>query len=212
MNNSLQAFLLTVAFVILQDLNAITVYADRVDWENAVQSGSVFNEDFNEPNFGVITDGEIVEYENGLSLIGDGSGGLVIYRTSNGIFNTGHLDTDFESTNTRLIFQFESPILGFGFDYSNAEETGALLILDFGFGDIEVAANDDLLSAAFFGVLFDQPLTSFTITTGTGDQDVDIDNLVFTVVPLPPAILMFSTGIFVLTLLRRRSSKSIAPN
>ena len=184
-------------------------FSTQLAWEQSLPQSTVFTENFDDgAKFNVITDGDVIDYDNGLSLIGNGGGGLVIFRTNNGIFRSGHLDTDFESTTTQLIFEFAEPIIGFGFDYTNVDEPTSLLILDFGLGDLNPPPNVDLSTSLFFGATSRTPFRSFAITTGSSDQDMDIDNLRFAVVPVPAAIWMFGSALGILGGTLRRTHRT----
>lgn len=164
--------------------SAVTVYTNRSAWESAV--GAAFTEDFSDAVAPpVIVDGTVVDLSNGVTMTGVGAGGLAFLGTGGSpAFPTKHVETDFETINTKLVFDFPEPILGFGFDYA-AADVNAVWITSPAFGAFAAPTNPSETVPAFIGVTSVDPFSSFAIADAAADQAWYMDNLSYQVVPEP---------------------------
>jgi hypothetical protein len=169
---------------------AITVYTDRTAWEAAVGS---FEEEFFED----------ATLNPGISIVsGYPSAGVDLTNQ----WWSDQASDDWTPPSTTI--SFATALYGFGGSWNLGEPggpgTGIRMYLD---GDLVGQEIDDDAIWQFFGVVSTQPFSSVMLTEGTQGPAVEtfyLDNMVYSVIPAPGAILLGGIGVSLVGWLRRR--------
>ncbi|MFQ3224096.1 MAG: hypothetical protein ACI8Z5_000339 [Lentimonas sp.] len=154
--------------------------------------------------------GTTVSIGNGVTVDGTGSSFASIQSAPAGL--TGQSLASSTSSGS-LVFNFSTPTTHFGFynDDLNTVSAGVtdfFMTFDEGAGDVSIGI-DAILGGTggigFFGVIFDQAVTTLTLSGNTGDDDYYLDNFVVTAVPEPSTYaLMAGLLTFAAVVARRR--------
>lgn len=211
---NIEQLIILVSLLISSQVSSTPIFSDRSAWERALTGDKIFSEDFNgsvaSPS--VFTKNDSLRFSNGLTLTGSGNGGLGIFKDGIGsVFDSPHLETDFEFSGTLLHWTFESQVFAIGFDYAQANYVNSIWVL--GIGDLILSPppNASNNETAFFGFIADSPFDSFSITTGARDQDYKVDDISFAVsVPEPDTLGLVLLGSFMVIFIGIIERKNIS--
>lgn len=201
----MKARLATMIILILSgQAHAALIFTDRTEWESALAGTVLVNEDFNNASSvfpSVLVHGDIVVLDSGLILEGQGSGGLAFIRPGwPPNFNTPHLETDFESTGTKVLFSAATGFNAFGFDYAQASFESSIYLTDNHGVSYSTAPNINNNEVLFFGVIAPSQFSSVSFSTAARDQDYKIDNFSYAnSVPEPNVLALVLIGLIFLS-------------
>lgn len=196
--------LITICLVVLfvaGNANAvITVYTDRSAWEAAVGS---FQEEFFADT--TLNTGISVTSGNGYIIPDGGSFPGGIGSTS---LTPGYWIDNLDSTTTK--FSFAAPTIGFGgywdLDGPSGPGTAIEVKLD---GTLVASEISETTAGTFWGVVSSTPFNQVLLSEGStpaARERFTMDNMVYTVIPAPGAILLGGIGVAVVGWLRRRKT------
>jgi len=97
-------------------------------------------------------------------------------------------------------FEFDTPIAAVGFDYATGGITPEVDVISGSF-------SERLGRSGFFGVIFDAPVTSFTVVSDRTDS-IRMDNLRAVPIPEPTSMSLAMVGIGTLLLRRQRRARA----
>ncbi|MDB6135853.1 MAG: hypothetical protein JWM59_4096 [Verrucomicrobiales bacterium] len=201
MKSPLGTILLSISLSL--PLHAAVMVTDIPGWESALPTTRRTFESFDSFQPFLVVQGDQFKLATGVSILGVGKGGLAAVGALGGDFPAPYINTDFEDTSTKLMFSFAQPVWGFGFDYVGADDGSSIWVTGDGFDPVGTAPNSPLGTPRFFGLVFDTPVSSFSLATNSSDQDYSIDNLRFAPVP-EPVTSGYCAGTVLLCLLNRR--------
>jgi len=206
---------LTLALLIGMTGNAqaVTVFTDRSSFEAALAAYSI--EDFESyPTYGTpdplfnIPDGLTYLALNDFSLSASPKAIKIWDASHSGSHNTTaggaqflYLDTDNMGNangtpvGSTTVFSLYNPVDAFGFDYTGVFEPGTVFTVTIGSDVFNLSLNNPEDVPRFFGVIGPGSFTDVTLYTSL-DSGYGVDDVTFgTAVPLPPALLLFGTGL-----------------
>jgi opacity protein-like surface antigen len=148
----------------------------------------------------------------------EGTPAEVALSAENGLFGLGAGTLSTAANRDAITFTFARPVLGFGVDGRIADISGAAIDYRWRFevgGDSVVipdAADDPRTSAAFAGVVSDEPFTravlGLEVAAGASSAPfIELDG-VATVVPVPAAAPLLATGLVAIAAWRHRSRRA----
>jgi hypothetical protein len=169
---------------------AFTVYTDKTAWEAAI-SGPFLTEDF-----------EDTTLNPGISYTGSESANI-----SNGFF---HDVLAVESANApRTTWFFTPQITAYGGNWTLGGPGGGGSSLQVYVEDVSYVGtivND--YNGEFWGFIADPPFTSVLLIggSGTNQQNYKLDNMVYTMVPVPGSLWLMGAGLVGLLFRRRKTA------
>lgn len=189
--------------------NALIIFNDQADWEDAVSGFTITTEDFDSADSQLLRNGTIA-LSTGVVVEGQAPNSFAAGSITSGFeaFSGGQiLQGDFDPGDA-FIISFPEPTIGFGFDYLDVD-LGGVKVTGLFDGDnttdtVDVPFGVDASApvADFFGILADTPVSEFTLSlTGDDSETWDLDNLSFAVAEEPAAAVFEPSAVVALGLL-----------
>lgn len=153
--------------------HAATVFSSLAAFEAALSSPSTVIDDYNEfTSFTSIT----TPLDRGVysltdQQISEMSVGFIGGTGFQNVDGTGHMVIS-STSGAGITFSFDDPFSAVGFDYTVGSGSGDVQVTAEGFSDT-ITTNS---ASQFFGVIFDSPVSSFTLSNVSSPQ-IGVDNL-----------------------------------
>jgi len=197
-----------LALLMLSGLvNALTVYTDKTDWENALSGAIVITEDFEDQTMA-----------NGLTSYTTFDGTFVTFQSNNLVspplptFNDTQVFEELADGLGTTEWSFSSPFIAFGGNWDlftpAGPGTGLAISID-GIIQSQIVI-PNTYAGEFWGFIADSPFSKVELlkpSAISGSELYHLDNMVFaTAVPLPAAIWLLGLGVIGLFGYKKRFS------
>lgn len=188
-------FIIMCLFVLFAAVSASasTTYTSYSAWKAAIDSYG-YPDDIMTENF---NDGTV---DPPVSVVSDG--GSVVSQEWKDDINSNTPKT------TKWTFSTPRPVLAFGANWDTGASVGTGILMTFFDGSTNTGTAE--LSGdfhTFFGVIWDDTITDVLLTTGSGagfHEAYTMDDMVYSYIPAPGAVLLGSLGVGLVGWLRRR--------